>query len=76
MKLKCVKTFSISVKGKTYSQNVGDIFDADDASALTLIKISLAEKHEEPKPSRKAKVAEEAKVASEEVTDDAISEEQ
>ena len=75
MKLKCVTTFSISVKGKNYKQNVGDIFDADDASASALLKLNLVEKYEEPKPSRKAKVAEEAKVASEEVKADAISEE-
>lgn len=57
MKLKCTKTFSMVIRGKGYGKALGEIFEADEFSAATLIKIGVAEAYAEPKPARKAKAA-------------------
>ena len=75
MKLKCLSTFTMSMRGKVYNKVVGDIFEADDASAKTLVQLKLAEEFVEPKPSRKAKVIEEVIEVVEGVVEDAISKE-
>ena len=63
------------MRGKVYNKVVGDIFEADEASAKTLVQLKLAEEFVEPKPSRKAKVIEEVIEVVEEVVEDAISKE-
>lgn len=67
------------MSGKVYRKNVGDIFEADEKSAKTLIQLKVAELYVEPVAPRKTKVKAEPESVVipvvEEVDEDAISNE-